>query len=68
MGVIVHASEPKGEPAGVGFEYGEPHVGKTLKNSRKNKMAEGGHVVARKSQDITQAAKGELKILPPFLF
>src|SRR4029434_10699371 len=42
--------------------------GKPLKNPRKNKMAEGGHVVSRKSQGMIQAAKGELKILPPFLF
>ena len=63
MGVIVHASEPKGEPAGVGFEYGEPQFGKTLKNSRKNKMAEGGHVVARETEGMVQTAKRQLHIV-----
>jgi hypothetical protein len=31
-------------------------------------MAKGGHVVARKSQGMIQAAKRQLKILPPFSF
>ena len=65
MGVIVHPSKPKGQPAGVQFGVERARsFGKRSKNARENKMAEGGHVVARESQSMIEAAKGELKILP----
>src|SRR5262249_57952722 len=68
MSVIIHSTKPKGQPAGVGFENSEPQLGKTLKNPSEDKMTEGGHVIAGKSQGMIEATESKLYIFSPLAF
>src|SRR5438132_6589045 len=68
MRVVIHSTKPKGQPAGVGFENGEPQLRKTLQNSCEDEMTERSHIVARKSQGMVQAAQRELYIFPSLAF
>src|SRR4249920_505732 len=68
MGVVIHSSEPEGQPTGVGFQDGKPQFRKAFQYAGKNIMAESGHVIAGKSEGMIQPAQCQLDIFAPFAF
>src|SRR5207244_13478380 len=68
MSVIVHPAQPKGEPTRVGFENGEPKLREALQYAGKDKMTEGGHVVAGKTEGMVQSSQRQLDIFASLSF